>query len=100
MAAIESLVSAAAAALISAGAAAAMAAARRSGETRDAVLRLSGRFEALDARLATHMADVRSQHGAIDRHVEHLDQRLRSLEAGWVERRRRPPAAAEGDLDR
>ena len=100
MAAMESLASAAAAALISAGAAAAMAAARRSGETRDAVLRLSGRFEALDARLSAHMADVRVQHGVIDRHVEHLDQRLRSLEAGWVERRRRPADATGGESDR
>ena len=54
---VEAVLGAVCAALISAGSAAALAAARRSGETRDAVLRLSGKFEALDARMASHVLD-------------------------------------------
>ncbi len=89
MALLDSLAAAAAAALISGGSAAAMAAARRSGETRDAVLRLSGKFEALDARMASHVLDMRAVHEGLVRRLEHLDQRVGALEAGFVDRRRR-----------
>ena len=89
MAMLESLAAAAAAALISGGSAAAVAAARRSSETRDAVLRLSGKFEALDARIAAHVLDVRAAHEGISRRMDHLDQRVAALEAGYVDRRRR-----------
>ena len=86
---LESLAAAAAAALISGGSAAAVAAARRSGETRDAVLRLSGKFEALDARIAAHVLDARTAQEGLARRLEHLDQRLSALEAGYVDRRRK-----------
>lgn len=85
---VEAVLGAVCAALISAGSAAALAAARRSGETRDAVLRLSGKFEALDARMASHVLDARACHEGLDRRIEHLDQRLCALEAGYVDRRR------------
>ena len=86
---VEAVLGAVAAALISAGSAAALSAARRSGETRDAVLRLSGKFEALDARMASHVLDVRASHAGVERRIDHLDQRVNALESGFVDRRRR-----------
>lgn len=85
---VEAVLGAVAAALISAGSAAALAAARRSGETRDAVLRLSGKFEALDARMASHVLDGRASQEGVGRRLDHLDQRVSALEAGFVDRRR------------
>ena len=55
----------------------------------EAVLRLSGKFEALDARMASHVLDARACHDGLGRRIEHLDQRLCALEAGFVDRRRR-----------
>lgn len=85
---LEAVLGAAAAGLISAGSAAAMAAARRSGETRDAVLRLSGKFEALDARMASHVLDGRTTAEVLERRLQAVEQRVSALEAGFVDRRR------------
>ena len=77
-----------AAALISGGSAPTTAAACPSGETRDPVLRLSGKFEALDARMASHVLNMRAVYEGLVRRLEHIDQRFNALEAGVVDRRR------------
>ena len=84
---LETVIAAAAAALISAGSAAAMAAAKRSAETRDAVLKLQGQFESLDSRMATHVMEAGSQMDRILRRLDNQESRLSALEHGWVDRR-------------
>jgi predicted naringenin-chalcone synthase len=90
---IEAVAAAIAAALISTGSAAALAAARKSAETRDAVLVLTSKLEALDTRVAGYHMDIHEQGTRIQR-VEHqvisLDSRVTALEAGVVDRRRVP----------
>lgn len=83
----EALAAAVVTVLLSTGSAAAMAAARRSSETRDAVLKLSGKFEALDARMSSHVNDARAVHAGINSRLDRLDQRVSALEAGVVNRR-------------
>ena len=53
------------------------------------VLRISGMLEALDARMASHVLDMRAVHEGLVRRLEHIEQRVSALEAGFVERRRR-----------
>jgi predicted naringenin-chalcone synthase len=88
---VEAVAAAVAAALISTGSAAALAAARKAGETRDAVLVLTSKLEALDNRVAGYLLDVHDQSTRIQR-VEHqvisIDSRVTALEAGVVDRRR------------
>jgi hypothetical protein len=85
---VETIAAAAAAAVISAGSAAAMSAARRSGETRDAVLMLRAQVESLDSRLSAQLTESTTQYGRLYRRVEHLDSRVTALELGHVDRRR------------
>ena len=64
-----------------------MAAAKRSAETRDAVLKLQGQFESLDSRMATHVAEASYASDKIMRRLENHESRLSALEHGWVDRR-------------
>ena len=84
---LETVIAAAAAALISTGSAAAMAAAKRSAETRDAVLKLQGQFSALDSRMATHVIEANNHYDRLTRRLEQHESRLTALEHGWVDRR-------------
>ena len=52
------------------------------------MLRLSGKFEALDARMASHVLNMRAVYEGLVRRLEHIDQRFNALEAGVVDRRR------------
>ena len=92
---VEAVAAAAAAAVISAGSAAAMSAARRSGETRDAVLMLRAQVESLDSRLSAQLSESTTQYGRLYRKVEHLDSRVTALELGRVDRRRSREEDAE-----
>lgn len=87
---LEALAAAVAGALITTGSAAAIAAARKSGETRDAVLILQAKVEALDSRVVLALADVREHEGRLQgleqKHVG-LESRVTALEAGVVDRR-------------
>jgi len=89
---LEALAAAVAGALITTGSAAAIAAARKSGETRDAVLILQAKVEALDSRVVMALADVREHENRLQsleqKHVG-LESRVTALEAGVVDRRSR-----------
>lgn len=87
---IEALAAAVVTVLLSTGSASALAAARRSSETRDAVLKLSGKFEALDSRMASHVTDIRAVHEGMNARIDRIDQRVTALEAGFVDRRHPP----------
>ena len=84
---VETIAAAAAAAVISAGSAAAMSAARRSGETRDAVLMLRAQVDSLDSRLTAQLTESTTQYGRLYRRVEGLDSRVTALEAGYLDHR-------------
>lgn len=90
---LEALAAAVVTVLLSTGSASALAAARRSSETRDAVLKLSGKFEALDARMASHVSDSRAVHQVLNSRIDRLDQRVSALEAGHIDRRHPPERA-------
>ncbi len=87
---MESLAAAIATALLSTGAAAAVSAAKRSSETRDAVLMLQAKVENLDSRVSYVLTDMTDQMRRIQ-HLEtgaiRIESRVQALEAGFVDRR-------------
>lgn len=87
---LEAIAAAIATALLSTGSAAAISAARRSSETRDAVLLLQAKVESLDSRVGYVLTDMTDQMRRIQ-HLEtgaiRLESRVQALEAGFVDRR-------------
>ena len=91
---LEAVAAAVVTALLSTGSAAAVAAARRASETRDAVLVLTTKVEALDARLALSTGALQQQDQRlqlIERSTLRLESRVTALEAGVVDRRNPSP---------
>ena len=91
---LEAVAAAVVTALLSTGSAAAIAAARKAGETRDAVLVLTTKVEALDARLALSTGALQQQDQRlqlIERSTLRLESRVTALEAGVVDRRSPTP---------
>ena len=89
---LEAVAAAVATALISTGSAAAIAAARKASETRDAVLILTTKVEALDSRVVVGLADLSEQGHriqALEQTSVRLESRVTALEAGVVDRRAR-----------
>ena len=89
---LEAVAAAIAGALITTASASGIAAARKSGETRDAVLVLTTKVEALDARVVAGLSDVREQGHriqALEKSTVHLESRVTALEAGVIDRRGR-----------
>jgi len=86
---LETVLGAIAAALISTGTSAALSAAKRSGETRDAVKDLTLAVAALNKRVSDQFADDRAAREAMVRRIDHLDLRVSTLEAGFVDWSRR-----------
>jgi hypothetical protein len=87
---LESLAAAVATALISTGAAAAVSAARKSGETRDAVLMLQAKVDNLDARVVMALTDLHEQGArltSLESRAYNVESRVSALEAGVVNRR-------------
>lgn len=87
---LEAAAAAIATALISTGSAAALAAARRSGETRDAVLLLQAQVKALDNRLGFVVSDFTDHSRRIqqlEQQHARIDSRVTALEAGVIDRR-------------
>lgn len=84
---VEAIVGSIITVLLSTGATAAVAAARRSSETRDAVLRLSGQLNAMDGRLSSHVTDNRAANEDLSHRLSNVEQRVTALEAGVVNRR-------------
>jgi hypothetical protein len=87
---VEVFAAAVATAIISTGSAAALAAARRSGETRDAVLLLQAQVKALDNRLGfvvSDFTDYARRLQVLEQGAVRLDSRVTALEAGVVDRR-------------
>ena len=87
----EAIAAAVATGLITTGSAAAVAAARKSSETRDAVLVLQAKLDALDSRVVMALADVREHDTrltAIEQKHVNLESRVTALEAGVIDRRR------------
>ena len=84
---VEAVAAAVVTAMVSTGAAAAVAAARKASETRDAVLILTTKIEAIDARLALSTGALSQQ----DRRIQLLetasaqfDSRITALENGVI----------------
>lgn len=89
---LEAVAAAVVTALVSTGAAAAVSAARKASETRDAVLILTTKVEAIDARLALSTGALQQQEQrvqALEKTSLHLESRVSTLEAGVVDRRSR-----------
>lgn len=87
---LEAVAAAAATALISTGSAAALAAARRSGETRDAVLVLTSKVQAVETLLTQYTVDHRAlfvRVETLDVQVANLTSRVSAIENGVIDRR-------------
>ena len=87
---MEAIAAAIATALLSTGSAAAISAARRSSETRDAVLMLQAKVESLDGRVSFVLKDMTDQMRRIqslETGAIRLESRVQALESGVVDRR-------------
>lgn len=86
---LEQLAAAAIAAVISAGSASAMAAAKRSGDTREAVLQMRVQLNNLDKSLTYHIEANKELYKQLDVRVCGLESRVTAIEAGFIDRRSR-----------
>lgn len=87
---LEAIAAAVATALLGAASTAAIAAARKSGETRDAVLILQSDLRSLDGRVMGGLAEIREHAGRINEmegRIFVLESKVSALEAGVIDRR-------------